>query len=332
LRVSKVLELHREAAQIYRRLKEEQISSLFHFSSVENLQSICRSTGLHSKASLEAEGQWPCPIPGGNALSHSLDRQNRNWDKISLNFTPYTPMAYWKKREQHLCFFLVSTKVAGWQGVVFTDSNAAGTGDQRRGEGIEGLENVNFDAIRSAPRPWDRPGWVRPVQAEALVPNQIPFEYIDEVAFVSQASRRYAELLVGSLGHPPFVTREVLFADGPTGSQQTIGYSHVVDCYVTDEKIMRENVALPRSHKTQFVRSATPQITLILLLRTTAGAQVVISLLPSGLNREISFGASKELHHWGVIPMDKLQDGKNELKISLNGVCWSALQFEIVGR
>ena len=58
------------------------------------------------QADLEKQGLLSTLITGGNPLSHSLDRYHGNWDKVSLNFTPYTPMAYHRKRAQHLCFLL----------------------------------------------------------------------------------------------------------------------------------------------------------------------------------------------------------------------------------
>jgi hypothetical protein len=109
-----------EASQILARLKREKIESLCHFTSVENLPSISKYHALCSKQFLESCGEWPCSNPGGNALSHSLDKINDNWDKVHLNLTPHTPMVYHKKSDSHLCFFVVSLEVAGWEGTVFT--------------------------------------------------------------------------------------------------------------------------------------------------------------------------------------------------------------------
>lgn len=133
--------LQPDATAILARLKQEGITTLYHFSCVENLPRICQMGALYSKRILEERGLLPTIVTGGNPLSHNLDRYHGNWDKVSLNFTPYTPMAYGRKREQHLCFFLVDPDVAAWSEVIFTDSNAAKNG-HRRGQGLVGLGNV----------------------------------------------------------------------------------------------------------------------------------------------------------------------------------------------
>lgn len=103
--------LHPDVNAILARLKQERINALYHFTSVENLLNICEMQALCSKKMLEDEGRWPPPIPGGNTLSHSLDRYNGNWDKVPLNLTPHTPMVYGKKRKEHLCFFIINYEV-----------------------------------------------------------------------------------------------------------------------------------------------------------------------------------------------------------------------------
>jgi hypothetical protein len=99
--------LHPDAQAILTRLQQEKIAALYHFTNVENLPSICQMGALHSKQILEEQGLLSTLATGGNPLSHSLDRRQSNWDKVSLNFTPHTPMAYNKKRGQHLCFFIM---------------------------------------------------------------------------------------------------------------------------------------------------------------------------------------------------------------------------------
>jgi len=146
---------HGEADRILNRLQRENIRCLYHFTSIENLPCIRQTNALCSKETLEAEGLWPCPEPGGNELSHRLDQTNQNWDKVSLNFTPWTPMAYLKKQASHLCFFVVEVAVAGFEGVIFTDTNAT-SGDQHRAAGSR--EEVTSQRLHAsgqerAPRP-----------------------------------------------------------------------------------------------------------------------------------------------------------------------------------
>lgn len=89
---------HREADQILQRLESERISALYHFTSIENLRLIRDMNALCSERTLEEASRWPPPDPGGNQLSHDLDRSNDNWDKEPRNLTPYTPMVYDKRQ------------------------------------------------------------------------------------------------------------------------------------------------------------------------------------------------------------------------------------------
>src|SRR6266567_3630527 len=138
--------LHRDADAILSRLKQEGVTALYHFTSVNNLLYICRARALYSKTELMVRNILSRIDTGGNDLSLDLDQRNDNWNKVSLSLTPYIPMAYNSKREQHLCYFVITPDVATLSGIIFTDSNAASTA-HKRGEGLEGLDNINFEVI-----------------------------------------------------------------------------------------------------------------------------------------------------------------------------------------
>ena len=130
--------MHPEAKAILARLACEKMTALYHFTNIENLPGICQAQALCSKQTLTIKGKQGI-ITGGNTLSHNLDRINDNWDKVSLSLTPHIPMAFYKKRELHLCFLVISPEVAGRHGVVFTDTNsAAKLKEQQRGYGAMG--------------------------------------------------------------------------------------------------------------------------------------------------------------------------------------------------
>src|SRR5260370_5286930 len=126
-----VPKLHPEASKILARLGIEKIEALYHFTNVENLPSILDIGGVLSKKMLEKIGRWPPPRPGGAGPSHDLDRRKGNWNRVSLSLTPHTPMAYWRKREMHLCFIVVKIEVAAWKDIMFTDTNAASNAQKR---------------------------------------------------------------------------------------------------------------------------------------------------------------------------------------------------------
>lgn len=187
--------------QILHHLKSNNIQSLWHFTNIFNLSNIVAYGGLRSKEFLEDNSFLDRIICGGNPLSLDLDKRFGNWDKISLNFTPYTPMAYHKKKEAHLVFIELDIEVATFEGVYFTDCNATRKRNgQIREKGLKGLKNVKFDLINSKPKPWDQ-DWHKFVQAEILVPDYIPIEYFKSIHFVSDASKETAIQFMRDMEH-----------------------------------------------------------------------------------------------------------------------------------
>lgn len=73
--------LHPDADAILRRLKENGVKNFYHFTNVQNLAAICEMEGLCSKQLLELQGKWPCNVPGGEELSHSLYDGTRKLDR-----------------------------------------------------------------------------------------------------------------------------------------------------------------------------------------------------------------------------------------------------------
>ena len=321
-------QLHPDGEKIIQKLRQEGICVLYHFTSIENLPSIRDMDALCSKQSLEDSDRWPPPEPGGNDLSHQLDHSTGNWDKLSLNFTPNTPMAYWKKRQSHLCFFVLELSVASHTGVLFTNTNAA-AGTQDRQSGLEGLGLVDFNAVRSAPHPWDREGWVRPVQAEVLVPTQIPLACVTEVTFVSQASQEEAERLWGPARHPPFRVEPCHFADLPHLPKPVIGFPYVASVLLTDEIVDQSNYMLPRVHKSAFHRQTNGRITVFVELSALAGTRATFTWNPGGYSDTTEFEQSTEYWHWASIAMESLPDGSCFIDYCLDGIRWTRVCFEL---
>lgn len=323
-------QMHPEAKLILARLAREQVIALYHFTSVENLSGIFQTQALCSKQTLFNLKRWPPLVPGGNLLSHNLDRHIGNWDKISLNLTPHTPMVYHKKQQQHLCFLIIRPEVAAWQGVVFTDSNAANTTNQMRGGGIAGLNNITFEAIRAIPRPWDRAGWVRPVQAEVLIPDQIPLEYISKVVFVSKASLMYTERLCKGLVHPPFSVNSQVFADFEFRiSKWKVDFSHVTDLIITDSKIDENVIHLPHAQKNKFSKKESDRVTAIASVQANTGTKAEVRWLPINLVETTTFDTSDHYFHWPHLETKKLPNGVYSVEYLLNGLHWAATDFEI---
>ena len=283
--------------------------------------------GLFSKQLLEDNGVWPPPEPGGNNLSHSLDYDNGNWDKVSLNFTPHTPMAYYKKPTSHLCFFAVGSSVAGRSGVIFTNTNATRSGHERN-KGIEGLELVDFGAVRARPRPWDQDGWVRPVQAEILVPDRIVLNQVREVGFVSQASLEEARRIWGPTSSPNFVCRPKYFSD--QRDHISINFSYLKELVLTCDMIDESSVTYPRNPRLKFARSRCEWITAIAHLQATTGVNGRMKWGPKSISSQTEFPSlSSNWWHWDKIRTQDLPDGQCTVEYRLDGIRWATLYFEV---
>lgn len=321
----------RQALDIQERLYSKGIGYLFHWTYLENLPCIEQAQALCSKGTLEELDLWPCPKPGGEGPSHDLDRRHGNWGKIGLNFTPYTPMVYRRKeRGCHLCFFIVKVEVATWQDVEFTDINAADN-DHVQLAGLKGLDLVNFDAIRSSPRPGDIFGWRKPVQAEVLVPDQIGLDYVSRVAFVSEASCAEGERLWGSADHPTFEVAPKCFTNGYQHSAH-IMFAYIERITLTGEEFDKDSTDVTYEHRTQFYRESTEYITSILRVHALSGTTIYVELEPSGeKTSKKEYPIANDYTNYISIPVNRLPDGKNRIVYYLNGVRRNQIDFEILG-
>lgn len=319
---------HPHADRILERISRERIRALFHFTSIENLALIKSMNALCSKHVLQNAGRWPPPEPGGNDLSHNLDRFNNNWDKLSLNFTPHTPMAYHKKQASHLCYFALDVSVAARAGVVFTDTNAANTGSQRRGDGLTGLNLVNFDAVRSHPRPWDRDGWVRPVQAEILVPGTIALDHVLEIGFVSQASLEEAQRVWGNPSNASFTIQPQYYSDTP--SSVSLNFPYVESILLTSREVNKSTTDQHYLAESRFSRARCQTITLLANINATAGVKAKVTWWPAGLEQIEEFETTTRYWHWPSVPIHRLPNGPCSVEYRLNGVRWGTLPFQVV--
>ena len=316
-----------DAPMIIKRLDDEGIEYLYHFTNLENLTGISSHNALCSKKVLETCGEWPCPSPGGNDLSHVQDRKNNNWEKIALNFTPQTPMVYHKKRRDHLCFLLIAKEVAGWRDVIFTDTNSAST-NHTRATGIAGMSSVRFDKVREAYIPNDS-DWIKYVQAEALVPNLIPMEHVEKIVFVSEASMRLGSRFWGDNAHPEFKIEMPIFEDIPDPENPTIGFPYVLNIILTNEIITRINVHGIDSSISKYHRKKDSHITSIIRVNIFAGTKGVVKWT-DGIEGNIEFQQSGKRIWWPSVSLDDLPDGLITMEVTLNNILWATYSFEVV--
>jgi hypothetical protein len=227
------------------------IYELFHFTCVDNLELIAKCGGIWSKKKLENARLLDEVITCSNKLSHKLDKNYGNWNKVSLSFCYRHPMTYsiWDDlaerppqsayicynrppttyptpknlknliqknlterdpRCAHICYLVIDQEVALWDKVVFTYTNAAnfelGILVGFRDYGLKGLKLIDFEAIRK----YQEGKWVErlmDVQAECLVPDEIPLSYIKSIVFISEASKKYGEYLWKKSGNPDALSK-----------------------------------------------------------------------------------------------------------------------------
>jgi hypothetical protein len=318
------MDLHRDAALIAARLAREGVAELYHFTSVENLPQIGALGGLACKDHLDAAGCWPPPQPGGNVLSHSLDERHGNFSRVHLSLTPYTPMAYSKKQEGHLCWIRVSPDVARAQGVVFTDTNATAT-DHERAEGAAGLDLVDFEAIRSDPRPWDKDGWHRPVQAEVLASERVAFEHMFDVNFVSEASRQEGLRLWGEDPPVPFLVRADLFRDSQHGG---LSFPYLSALTLTSSAVDADSAGDTPSDELAFSRARTARISFLANASVLAGTVAHVEW-SDGTETDEDFDRSGGFRHWGSVSLEDLPSGWGSLTYRLGQVRWATRPFQV---
>ena len=307
------------AGPIETRLVSEKITALYHFTSIENLPGIAQLSGLCSKKSLDDNG-ITAAVAGGNALSQVLDGVHGNLDFVNIYFTPYTPMAYWKKRDRHLCWFVLKPSVADMPGVEITDCNAASNGHQQVA-GVAGLELLDFSILRSVPQP-SSATWKKRVQAELLVPNKVPMTLVQEVAFVSVASLEEGERLWGAAPHPPFTVRPALFSDWPGGASESIAFAHVESVVLTGEIVTAQNALQLRTHQATHKRSANGVVHVVASVRVTAGSKAELSVGDGPVLHTEKFDQSRRFIYFPPLRHVDMPDEVQGITIRLDGVRW----------
>jgi hypothetical protein len=304
---------------------KNNIHSLWHFTDIRNLPLINQLKGLRGKTYLEGNGHWNYIFPGGNKLSQDLDRGLGNWDKISLNFTPHTPMVYYRKRESHLVFIEIDATIATEEGVYFTNCNATRCRNgQLRKQGIEGLSNVKFDIINGPPKPWDG-DWIKYVQAEVLVPEHIPFGLFKSIHFISQASLEHGKYLLEN-SHELFKVVEGTFADIDYKKGLAIEFPYLVDVVISNDEITESNAF----HTTSSVRRILEEkpFWVVANLNANSGTRGLIRIKPTGDSKEITFNKTSNWRWWPEFTIFGHHDNI-ELEVYINDILWLVRKLRV---
>ncbi len=163
-------------------LKENSITTLYHFTDKENIRFIKKYGGLFSWYYLRKEG-IDVPYEGGGSLSKDLDRRYGLEDFVRVCFTENHPMMYVARNEGRIpnpIILKISTEVCEFKDTRFANMNATRNG-HNCGETLIDLQKINF-AIVSQRTHFNLSEQEKPYyQAEVLVKTWIPIEYITNI-------------------------------------------------------------------------------------------------------------------------------------------------------
>ena len=200
------------------------MTAIYHITHVDNLPAILAAGALWSDARLKAASASPKNI----AHDHIKQRRERTpvtvpphgvlADYVPFYFCPRSPMLYAFKRgmvssasgEQHDILHLVfdaESLIGAGLTCVHTDGNAASQ-PLRFFPGVAGFGDLRWEVIQSGswrdtPDDNDRK---RSKQAEFLVHDAVPWEHVQSIGAMTEATRDRAVAAMASAAHRPPVT------------------------------------------------------------------------------------------------------------------------------
>ena len=164
-------------------IERNNIKCLYHFTDRENLESIINNGGLYSWADCKAKG-IDIPKPGGSAQSRQLDTRDNLQNYVRVSFVTQHPMMYVAMNEGRISnpvILKIDPKVIWQEDTKYADRNATKNGAKVGGE-LSDFERIHFNAVK-ANKHFDLPEEEQMFfQAEVLVKNFIPLEYITNIA------------------------------------------------------------------------------------------------------------------------------------------------------
>jgi len=163
-------------------LDEHQIVKLYHFTDRDNLESIIKNGGLYSWGDCEDKG-ITIAKPGGGLLSRDLDRRDNLQHYVRVSFTTQHPMMFVAMQEGRLSnpvILEIDPEVIYWKDSKYANMNATRSG-AHKGETLDDFKQIHFQSVKVR-KHFDLPEEEQPYfQAEVLVKNFIPLEYIKNI-------------------------------------------------------------------------------------------------------------------------------------------------------
>ena len=154
------------------------INCLYHITDKKNYEDIRKAGCLLSRRVLN-RGKFSY-VSGGGRLSKGLDNKLGLDSYVHLCFNPYLPM-FWKmlyEQNRELIVFKINPAIATMNTVLFSDRNSVDSTAINATYDEGGLDNLNFNDIFSRHYYGESMELFKHRQAEILIPNVIPKEFI----------------------------------------------------------------------------------------------------------------------------------------------------------
>ena len=163
-------------------IEQHHITTLYHFTDRENLESIIKNGGLYSWADCEQKG-INIPKPGGSMSSRDLDKRDNLQNFVRVSFVREHPMMYVAMNEGRISnpvVLEIDLEVIYWQDSLYADRNATKNG-ALVGSSIDDFSQLHFNSFK-AKKHFDLDADEQKFyQAEVLVKNHIPLQFIKNI-------------------------------------------------------------------------------------------------------------------------------------------------------
>lgn len=163
-------------------IEQHHITTLYHFTDRENLESIINNGGLYSWADCEQKG-ISISKPGGSMDSRDLDRRDNLQNFVRVSFVREHPMMYVAMNDGRISnpvVLEIDPEVIYWQDSLYADRNATKNG-AHVGSSIDDFSQLHFNSFK-AKKHFDLDADEQKFyQAEVLVKNHIPLQFIKNI-------------------------------------------------------------------------------------------------------------------------------------------------------
>ena len=167
----------------FKKLTEQHhMTTLYHFTDRENLESIIKNGGLYSWADCEQKG-ISISKPGGSLDSRNLDKRDNLQNFVRVSFVREHPMMYVAMNDGRISnpvVLEIDPEVIYWQDSLYADRNATKNG-ALVGSSIDDFSQLHFNSFK-AKKHFDLDADEQKFyQAEVLVKNHIPLQFIKNI-------------------------------------------------------------------------------------------------------------------------------------------------------